>query len=87
MARNNNNNNNNLVQSQVSNHVQDQLDPYYVHPSENSSTVCVTPALSGDNNHAWSMNMRRALTMKNKFKFVDRSIEVPDKTDLNFAAL
>jgi hypothetical protein len=45
MVRNNNNN-------------QDQaLDPYYVHPSENSSTVTVTPQLTGENYHAWSMKM------------------------------
>lgn len=74
MVRNNNNN-------------QDQsLDPYFVHPSENSSTVSVTPQLNGDNYHSWSMKMRRALAMKNKFKFVDGSIEVPDEHDLNRAA-
>lgn len=59
------------------------LDPYFVHPSENSSTVSVTPQLSGDNYHAWSMKMRRALAMKNKFKFVDGSIHVPGEGDLN----
>ena len=29
--------------------------------------------------------MRRALAMKNKFKFVDGSIEVPDEEDMNRA--
>ena len=57
MVRNNNN--------------QDQsLDPYYVHSSDNSTTVTVTPQLNGENYHSWSMKMRRALAMKNKFKFV-----------------
>jgi hypothetical protein len=71
MVRNNNQN-------------QDQsLDPYYVHSSENSSTVSVTPQLNGDNYHSWSMKMRRALAMKNKYKFVDGSIPVPDEDDLS----
>jgi hypothetical protein len=75
MVRNNNNNN------------QDQaLDPYYVHPSENSSTVTVTPQLTGENYHSWSMKMRRALAMKNKFKFVDGSIPIPEEDDLLYAA-
>jgi len=62
------NNNNNQDQS---------LDPYFVHPSENSSTVTVTSQLTGENYHLWSMKMRRALAMKNKFKFVDGSIPIP----------
>ena len=74
MVRNNNQN-------------QDQsLDPYYVHSSENSSTVSVTPQLNGDNYHSWSMKMRRALAMKNKYKFVDGSIPVPNEDDLNRSA-
>lgn len=74
MVRNNNNN-------------QDQsLDPYYVNPSENSSTVTVTPQLTGENYHAWSMKMRRALAMKNKFKFFDGSIPIPVEDDLLYAA-
>ena len=72
MVRNNNNQN------------QDQsLDPYFVHSSENSSIVSVTPQLTGDNYHSWSMKMRRALAMKNKYKFVDGSIPVPNEDDLN----
>jgi len=72
MVRNNNNQN------------QDQgLDPYFVHPSKNSSTVSVTPQLNGDNYHSWSMKMRRALAMNNKFKFVNGSIPIPDDDDLN----
>ncbi|KAK2382784.1 hypothetical protein QL285_070298 [Trifolium repens] len=68
---------------------QDQLqslDPYYVHPSESPTTVCVTPALNGENYHGWALKMRRALATKNKFKFVDGSIEVPREDDMNFAA-
>jgi len=72
MVRNNNNQN----QDQI-------LDPYFVYPLEYSSTVNDTPQLNGDNYHAWSVKMRRALAMKNKFKFVDGSIPIPDEDDLN----
>ena len=68
------------------NQMQDQLDPYYVHPSEISSTICVTPALFGENYHAWSMKMRKTLAMKKNFQFVDGTIEVPDSDDLNYVA-
>lgn len=55
-------------------------------PIENSSTVSVTPQISGDNYHAWSMKMQRALAMKTKFKFVDGSIQVPDEDNLDRSA-
>jgi len=72
MVRNSNNQN------------QDQsLNAYFVHPSKNSSTVNVTLQLNGDNHHVWSMKMRRALPMKNKFNFGDGSIPIPDEDDLN----
>lgn len=70
--------NNNDVQNQVH-----SLDPYFVHPSENSTIVSAMPQLTGDNYHLWSMKMRRELAMKNKFKFVDESIHVHDEDDLN----
>jgi hypothetical protein len=59
LVRNNNNSNNNN---------QDTRDPYYVHPSKNPTTVCVTPLNSGDNYHDWALKMDRALATKNKFK-------------------
>ena len=74
-----------MVRNNNNNHDQ-SLDPYFVHPLENSSTVSVTPQWNGDNYHSCSMKMRRALAMKSKFKFVDGSIEVPDEDDLNRAA-
>lgn len=54
-------------------------------PLENLLTLCVTPVLFGDNYHVRSMKMRRALTMKSKFKFVDELILVHVEADLNFA--
>ncbi|XP_045809708.1 uncharacterized protein LOC123904057 [Trifolium pratense] len=32
------------------------LDPYYIHPSENPTTVCVTPQLEGDSNYHDELN-------------------------------
>jgi hypothetical protein len=66
--------NNNDVQNQ-----DHSLDPYFVHPSKNSTIVSAMPQLTGDNYHSWSMKMRRELAMKNKFKFVDGSIHVHDE--------
>jgi hypothetical protein len=44
----------------------------------------VTPPLFGDNYHEWALEMCRALATKNKFKFVDGSIEIWKEGDLNF---
>ncbi|GAU31058.1 hypothetical protein TSUD_214940 [Trifolium subterraneum] len=63
------------------------LDPYYIHPSENPTTVCVSPQLEGENNyHGWAKRMQRVLATKNKFRFVDGSIPIPREDDLNFIA-
>jgi hypothetical protein len=63
------------------------LDPYYIHPSENPTTVCVSPQLEGENNyHGWIKRMQHVLATKNKFRFVDGSIPIPREDDLNFIA-
>lgn len=67
------------------NNVQNQdqgLDPYFVHPSESLSTVSVKSQLSGDNYHAWSMKIRRALAIAG---YLDGSIPISEKYDLNCA--
>lgn len=46
----------------------------------------MTPTLSGENYHVWALKIRRVLATMNKFKYVDRLIEVAKKNDLNFAA-
>lgn len=58
----------------------DSTSPYFVHPSDGPNTVTVSPVLNanGTNYHSWARSMRRALGGKNKFDFVDGSIEVPD---------
>lgn len=75
-------NNNNVSNYDLS------MEPYYVHHSDTPNSVSVKPELdqSGKNYHSWSRKMRRALGLKNKFRFVDGSIPIPDESDLNFSA-
>lgn len=81
----NNNNNNHQNASNLMN-IDHSLDPYYVHHSDTPTSVTVTPVLaqSGRNYHSWARKMRRALGLKNKFHFVDGTIQVPDESDLTF---
>ncbi|XP_055960699.1 uncharacterized protein LOC130015139 [Mercurialis annua] len=55
--------------------------PFYLHPSENPSAMHVTMQLNPTNYHTWNRAMRMALLLKNKLKFVDGSIPVPDQND------
>lgn len=51
---------------------QNPSSPYYVDPSEDPTAVMVvTHVLEGKNYNVWAISMRRALIVKNKFKFVD----------------
>jgi len=68
---------------------QDQPDTesvFYVHPSEGPNSVVVAPPLDGSNYLAWSRSMIRAFGAKNKLKFIDGSMEIPDEDDLNRSA-
>lgn len=56
----------------------DPLSPYFVHPGDGPSTVTVSPKLTSANFQTWTRSMRRALSAKNKFRFVDGSIPVPE---------
>jgi hypothetical protein len=60
---------------------------YYVHSSDGPSSVSVTPKLNHSNYHSWTRSMRRALGAKNKFDFVNGTIEVPvDDFDPSYKA-
>lgn len=59
---------------------------YYIHPGENSSIPVVNPLLTQKNYHTWAKLMLRALISKNKWKFLDGSIPVPDRFDPSFDA-
>jgi len=56
---------------------------FYVHPSEGPNSVLVSPPLDGSNYLAWSRSMIRAFGAKNKLKFIDGSMEIPDEDDSN----
>jgi len=65
----------------------DHSSPYFVHPSDGSSSVTDSPVLDGSNYHSWARSMRRALGGKMKFEFVDGSISpVFDEFDPLFCA-
>lgn len=83
MPRNNSVNNSG---SSVVNSPADPSSPYFVHPSENPSSALVNPPLNGNNYHKWARLMKKALISKNKFKFVDGSITVPDHFDPSYDA-
>jgi hypothetical protein len=56
---------------------------FYVHPSDGPNSVTVTPLLDGTNYLSWSRSMKRALGAKNKSRFIDGSLRVPEIADLN----
>jgi hypothetical protein len=56
---------------------------FYVHPSEGSNSVVVTPLLTSSNYLAWSRSTQRALGAKNKLVFINGSVPIPDLEDLN----
>ena len=60
---------------------QNPSSPFYIHPSENLSSVLVSPVLSGGNYHSWSRFFRLALTFKNKMGFLIGSIPLPSLND------
>lgn len=55
----------------------DQSRPYYVHPSDDPSSVKVTLVLQGFNYHSWERSMCKDLGDKMKLKFVDEFLLVP----------
>ncbi|KAL5709106.1 hypothetical protein ACHQM5_019829 [Ranunculus cassubicifolius] len=52
-------------------------DPYFIHPSDNPTTVLFSPLLQGDNYPTWVRGISKALNAKNKLGFVDGSIPCP----------
>ncbi|KAK8953942.1 hypothetical protein KSP39_PZI002030 [Platanthera zijinensis] len=60
------------VPSKIS--LDDSLNPFFLHPSDNPGSVLVSQILKGDNYSSWNRAMKMALIGKNKFGFVDGSI-------------
>jgi len=51
-----------------------------LHPGENPGMVLINVQLDGGNYHAWSRGMKRVFLSKNKHKFVDGSIPIPQSS-------
>ena len=56
--------------------------PYFLHSSDNPGVSIVTQSLTGENYATWSRAVRMALLAKNKYGFVDGTIERPESSDI-----
>ncbi|XP_072080878.1 uncharacterized protein [Arachis hypogaea] len=59
-----------LMAESSSNVAQDPINPFYIHPSENLTSVLVTPVLTGNNYHSWCRSFSMAIISKNKYGFL-----------------
>ncbi|XP_019420743.1 PREDICTED: uncharacterized protein LOC109330930 [Lupinus angustifolius] len=65
---------------------QNPSSQFYLHPGKNPEFILVSPPLDGTNYNSWSRAMRRGLGSKNKYKFVNGTIRMPNTTDPTFEA-
>lgn len=63
--------------------VDETLDPYFLHHFDSTGMTLVTKVMDGDNYNSWSHSMKIALSVKNKFGFIDGTILKPDGSDVN----
>lgn len=63
--------------------INDPLSPYFLHHSDSPGLILVPQQLTGDKYTSWSRVMIIALSVKNKLRFINGSIEKPDDTDAN----
>ena len=54
--------------------VEDISNPLFLHHAESPRAMLVSEPLIGEKYHAWAHSMKKALTAKNKFGFVNGSI-------------
>ena len=54
--------------------VEDISNPLFLHHAESPRAILVSKPLIGENYHAWTRSMKKALTAKNNFGFVNGSI-------------
>ncbi|XP_019457645.1 PREDICTED: uncharacterized protein LOC109358034 [Lupinus angustifolius] len=59
-------------------------NPFFLHSSENSSLILVTPSLDGTNYHFWSRAFKLALESKNKLMFIDGTLPQPKSEDPSY---
>ncbi|XP_019418508.1 PREDICTED: uncharacterized protein LOC109329284 [Lupinus angustifolius] len=65
---------------------QNPISPYYLHPGENPGFILVSPPMDGSNYSSWFRSTKRALMSKNKFRFVNGTITMPEQNDPSFDA-
>ncbi|XP_019177670.1 PREDICTED: uncharacterized protein LOC109172882 [Ipomoea nil] len=67
--------------------VEDMENPYFLSASENPSVILVSPLLAGSSNYAsWSISMKIALEVKNKWCLVDGSLPAPNRGNSRYGA-
>ena len=54
--------------------VKDISNPLFLHHAKSPRAILVSKPLIGENYHAWTRSMKKALIAKNKFGFVNSSI-------------
>lgn len=60
---------------------QDIYSPYYLSPSDNSTTVVIKPPLDGNNFRNWERMFLLQLSVRNKIGFVDGTLLQPEPED------
>jgi hypothetical protein len=63
---------------------QDPRSPFFLHPSENPGAVLVSTPLTDHNYHNWSRAMKRALSSKNKIRFINGTLPKPSYLDSTY---
>ncbi|XP_070037081.1 uncharacterized protein [Nicotiana tomentosiformis] len=62
----------------------DTTSPPYMHPSESAGTVLVPVAFDGTRYRSWRRGVLRALSVKNKVRFITEKYKKPGSDDANF---
>ncbi|XP_075500176.1 uncharacterized protein LOC142538761 [Primulina tabacum] len=66
--------------------IDDLLNPYFLHHSDNPGISLLSQPLTGENYVTWSRAMRIALSVKKKLRFIDGSITQPNNSDPHLLA-
>ena len=64
----------------------DTSSPFFIHHSENHSSVIVTPELTTTNFATWKRPFLLAVSIRNKRGFLDGTISKPNENDSSFIA-
>ena len=64
--------------------IEDPSSPYFVHHSENHSSVIVTPELTSANYALWKRSFLLVVSIRNKKGFLEGNISKPAEDDPKF---